>query len=117
MAKILLKIAAIIMLLHGLWLLVGTFTQTTSVDMPDNVAQFMIGATFCGILLTLLLAGLFWAFSAIKDKTETKYLLIVTTATFFLGIIEIIYFFPYVVSIIPAILAFIALLKLRKVTA
>ena len=117
MAKILLRIAAIIMLLHGLGLLVGAFTQTTSADMPDNVAQFMIGATFCGILLALLLAGLLWMFSAIKDKTEIKYLLIVTTATFLLGIIEIIYFFPYILSIVPATLAFIALLKLRKITA
>jgi len=34
---------------------------------------------------------------------------IVATATVVLGIIEIIFFFPYIIGILPGILAFIAL--------
>jgi hypothetical protein len=105
------------MLLHGIGLIIGTlFAQTLNSDLPDNVIQFMRGATFTGILLVLLLAALLWVFSGIKEKVDIKLLLIVATGIFFLGIIEIIFFFPYAISIISAILVFIALFKLKKVS-
>ena len=115
MIKVLLRIASAIMLLHGIGLIFGTLSaQTLNSDLPNNVIQFMRGATFSGILLVLLLAGLLWMFSCRKEKVDIKLLLIVTIGTFLLGVIEIIFFFPYIVSIVPAILAFIALLKLKK---
>jgi len=118
MTKVLLRIAAAIMLLHGLGLIVGTLsTQTLNSDLSNNVLQFMRGATFTGILLILLLAGLLWVFSCMKERLDLKLLFIITTGTFLLGIIEIIFFFPYIVSIVPAILAFITLLRLKTVTA
>ena len=118
MTKVLLRIASAIMLLHALGLIVGTLSaQTFNSDLPNNMIQFMRGATFSGILLVLLLAGLLWMFSCMKEKVDIKLLLIVTTGTFLLGIIEIIFFFPYMVSIVPAILAFIALFKLKTITA
>ena len=102
------------MLLHGVGLIIGAFTQTTTGDVADNVAKFMMGATLCGILLVLLLAGLLWMLSNIKERSGIKLLLIVTMAMLMLGIIEIIFFFPYIVSIVPAVLALIALVKTKK---
>jgi len=109
-----LRISAVIMLLHGVGLIIGAFTQTTTGDVADNVAKFMMGATLCGILLVLLLAGLLWMLSNIKERSGIKLLLIVTMAMLILGIIEIIFFFPYIVSIVPAVLALIALVKTKE---
>ncbi|MCL2592011.1 MAG: hypothetical protein FWD82_01475 [Defluviitaleaceae bacterium] len=116
MTKILLRIAAGMMLLHGLGLIIGTFTQSSSSGIPYDMVNFIRGATFSGILLVLLLAALLWVLSSIKDKSGIKLLCIVAVAMLLLGIIEIIYFFPYIVCIIPAALTFIALFKLRKLS-
>jgi len=113
-SKILLKIASGIMLFHGLVLLVGTFATTPNPAPPTELLDFFMGATFCGILLVLLLGVLLWVLSCLKDNSEIKLLWIVTIATVMLGIIEIIYFFPYIVCILPGILALIALLMLNK---
>ena len=111
-SKILLRIAAIIMLLHGLVLAFGVIWNYHNSDIYEN-ADFILGASLCGILLALLLGTLLWALSCMTNKSAVKLLWIVATATVLLGIIEIIFFFPYVACIIPGVLAFIALFKLN----
>jgi len=108
-SKILLKIASIIMLLHGLTLLISTLVSPQNLALPAEFLDFVMGATFCGILLALLLGVLLWMLSCTKNEANTKLLWIVATATVVLGIIEIIFFFPYIIGILPGILAFIAL--------
>jgi len=107
--KILLRIASIIMLFHGLVLLVGTLAGNPNPAPPAELFDFFMGATFCGILLALLLGVLLWVLSCMRDKSEVRQLWIVATATVLLGIIEIIFFFPYIVCILPGVMAFIAL--------
>jgi len=102
------------MLFHGLVLLVGTLAGNPNPAPPAELLNFFMGATFCGILLALLLGALLWVLSDIKNKLEDKQLWIVASATVLLGIIEIIYFFPYIVCILPGALAFIALFRHNK---
>jgi len=111
--KILLRIAAIILLLHGLVLTFGVFWNYHNSDIYE-MDTWILGASLCGILLVLLLSILLWVLSCRADKSAIKLLWIVATATLLLGIIEIIFFFPYVMCIVPAVLAFIALFKLNK---
>ena len=113
-SKILLRIAAVIMLLHGLVLLVGTLAGNPNPAPPAELLDFFMGATFCGILLALLLGALLWVLSCTKDKLEVKQLWIVALATLLLGIIEVIYFFPYIVCVVPAALALTALFKHKR---
>lgn len=97
------------MLLHGLTLLISTLVSPQNPALPAEFRDFVMGATFCGILLALLLGILLWMLSCTKNEANTKLLWIVATATVVLGIIEVIFFFPYIVGILPGILAFIAL--------
>ena len=118
-SKIILRIAAGIMLFHGLVLVIGAVYmlltgQNPTEGIPSEMADFYIGASFCGQLLVLLIAALLWTLSCRNDKSAFKMLWIVATATVLLGIIEIVYFFPYIVCILPGALAFVALLKLNK---
>jgi len=111
--KILLRISAVILLLHALVLTFGVFWNYHNSDIYET-DNWILGASLCGILLVLLLATLLWVLACKTDKSAIKLLWIVATATLLLGIIEIIFFFPYVMCIVPAILAFIALFKLNK---
>ena len=97
------------MFLHGLVLTFGVLWNYQYGEIYE-LADFILGASLCGILLVLLIAALFWTLSGRQDKQ----LWIVATATLLLGIIEIVFFFPYVACIIPAVLAFVALYKLNK---
>ena len=111
-SKILLRIAAGIMLLHGLVLTISVLLHDyKSYEMPD----FILGSSLCGILLALLIAALLWTLSCRKDKSAVKLLWIIATATLLLGIIEIIFFFPYAVCWLPAALTFVALFQLNKI--
>ena len=111
--KILLRTASVILLLHALVLTFGVFWNYHNSDIYE-IDTWILGASLCGILLILLLATLLWVLSCRTDKSAIKQLWIVATATLLLGIIEIIFFFPYVMCIVPAVLAFIALFKLNK---
>jgi|GEM_PF-1830980 len=114
-SKILLRIASIIMLLHGLTLFISTLASPPNPALPAELLDFVMGATFCGVLLVLLLGTLLWVLSCTKNEANTKLLWIVATATVILGIIEIIFFFPHIVCILPGILAFIALFMHNKI--
>ena len=107
------KVAAIIMLFHGFVLTALSFGPADPM-LPDHMLMFFMGAMYCGILLVLLLGIILWMLSCLKDKSEIKLLWVVTTATILLGIIEIIFFFPFIVCILPGVLALIALLILNK---
>ena len=118
-SKILLRIAAGIMLFHGLVLFFGAVYmlltgKNPTEGIPPEMADFFVGASFCGHLLTFLLAALLWTLSCRQDKSAVQQLWIVATATVLLGIIEIVYFFPYIICILPGAIAFVALFKLKK---
>jgi len=112
--KILLRIAAIIMLFHGLVLVVGSVVMDPPANIPSEMADFYVGAAYTGMLTALLIGVLVWTLSCRTDKQAIQLLWIITTATALLGIIEIVYFFPYIVCWLPAALSFIALFKLNK---
>ena len=132
--KILIRIAAAIMLLHSFGHTFGLLTwQDPNGDIPYDVVQkmqtvqfsfmgkdgstmadFYSGASYCGTLLLLLIAVLLWTLSDRNDKSAIKQLWIISTAIVFLGIIELIYFFPFAVSfcVVAAVLLFFSLFKL-----
>jgi heme A synthase len=81
-----------------------------------TMADFYSGASFCGTLFLLLVAVFLWMLSGRKDKQAVQLLWIVVTAIALLGVIEIVYFFPFAVSfcVFVATLVLTAILKLKK---
>ena len=134
--KLLLRIAAVIMLLHGLGHTFGVMTwqnprtaeyQQTVEKMQDvqfdfmgksnaTLADFYSGFGYGGTILLLLSAALLWVISDLRHKSVIKLLWIIGVAIVLLGIIETIYFFPFAVSfcIVSAALVFIAIFQLKK---
>lgn len=134
--KILLRIAAIVILLHSLGHTMGALGwQDPNGKIPNEVvrkmqevpfsfmgkdgstmADFYSGASYCGTLFLLLVASLLWTLSGRKDKPTINLLWMIATAIVLLGIIEIVYFFPFAVSFcaVAATLVFVAIFQLKK---
>jgi hypothetical protein len=135
-SKLLLRIAAVIILLHSFGHTAGLLTwQVANGDVPSEVVQkmqevqfsfmfkngctmadFYSGASCCGALFLLLVAVLLWVLSNRNEKLTIKLLWFIASAIVLLGVIEIVYFFPFAVSFcaIAATLVFIAIFKLQK---
>lgn len=134
--KILLKIAAIIMLLHALGHTVGVATWKTKGDVPTQVIQtmqesefnfmgkesstmagFYTGFGYCGTILLLFIASLLWTVSCWKDRSTAIPILWLTACSILsLAVVEIIYFFPMAVAfcVISVILVFLSIWKFNK---
>jgi hypothetical protein len=117
-AKILLRIAAVIMLLHGAGHTMGVATwQDPNGNIPYEVVQrmrdmqfsfmgksgatmaaFYSGFGYCTTILLLLIAALLWIFSDWRDKSVTKILWVICAAIVSLAVVELIYFFPMAVA-------------------
>jgi heme A synthase len=82
----------------------------------STMADFYSGASYCGTLFLLLVASLLWTLSGRKDKPTINLLWMIATAIVLLGIIEIVYFFPFAVSFcaVAATLVFVAIFQLKK---
>ena len=134
-SKNIIRIAAIVILLHGLGHTMGALMwQKPDGDIPYEVVQkmqtvqfsfmgkdgstmadFYSGASYVGTLLLLLITALLWTLSDRKDKAAIQQLWIIAASIVVLAIIEIIYFFPFAVSfcVVAAALLFFALYKLK----
>ena len=130
-SKLLLRIAAIIMLLHGAFHTMGVATwQQPGGDIPSQVvqtmqdiqfnfmgkdastmAEFYSGFGYCGTIFLLFIAALLWIVSGWKDRSVTKILWITGFAIVLLAVDEIIYFFPMAVAfcLVSAALVFISI--------
>jgi heme A synthase len=136
-SKNLLRIAAVVILLHSFGHTAGLLTwQAANGDVPSEVVQkmqevqfsfmfkngctmadFYSGAACCGTLFLLLVAVMLWTLSGRKDTLTINLLWIIAMAIVLLGVIEIVYFFPFAVSfcIIAAALVFMAIFKLNHI--
>ena len=135
-SKILLRIAAVVMLLHSLGHTFGVITwQDPNGEIPIEVvqkmqevqfsfmgkdgstmAEFYSGFGYCGTILMIFIAALLWLFSAWKDKSVTKVLWVTGLTTVMLSVVEIIYFFPMAVAfcLLTAALIFISIFLINK---
>jgi len=135
-SKILLRIAAAVMLLHSVGHTFGVMTwQDPNGEIPTEVvqkmqdvqfsfmgkdgstmAEFYSGFGYCGTILTVFIAALLWIFSGWKDKSVTKTLWVTGLATVMLAVVEMIYFFPMAVALclLTAILIFISIFLIKK---
>jgi hypothetical protein len=136
--KILLRIAAVVMLLHAVGHTTGVATwQSPTGEIPIEVvkimqdvqfsfmgkdgstmSEFYSGFGYVGTILLLLIAVLLWVLANWKDKSAIKLLWILGSAVVALGVVEAIYFFPMAVAfcVITAILVFIAIFRLNKIS-
>lgn len=134
--KLLLRIAAIIMLLHGIGHTMGVVKwQKPNGDIPVQVvktmqdtqfsfmgkdgstmAGFYSGFGYCGTIFLLFIAALLWALSGWKDKSANKILWLTGFAILLLAVDEIIYFFPMAVGfcVISATLVFTSIFLINK---
>jgi hypothetical protein len=134
-SKLLLRIAAIIMLLHAIGHTLGVITwQRTNGKIPldlvqkmqgthfsfqgkdSTMAAFFSGHGYAGTILLLFIVSILWTLSNSKDKNSTKILGLTGLAIVFLALDEILYFFPMAVafSLIAAVLVFISIQKINK---
>lgn len=135
-SKILLRIAAVIMLLHAAGHTVGVATwQKPGGDIPSQVVQvmqseqfsfmgkegstmagFYSGFGYCCTVFLLFIAVLLWTLSGWKDRTANKILWPTGFAILLLAAIEIVWFFPMAVAfcVVSAALVFISIFLIDK---
>jgi hypothetical protein len=135
--KILLRVAAIIMLLHTTGHTMGTLgwkkgpnatIQTVIDNMQKNdfifmgrtvsLGKFYSGYGFVLIGVLLLIGILLWVLSTQTGTASSKQILLpVTGFLFFLGVAEWIYFFPFAAlfSLSACILSAIAMVRMRYI--
>jgi hypothetical protein len=133
-SKILLRMAAVLMLLHSvghtsmslMWR--DSYVPKEVVQKMQDVqfrtmykaditmADFFTGASCFGIILVLFIAVLLWILSGMKDKSAVRLLWIVEIAIILHAVVELIYYFPVaLIFCVPsAILVFIAILGVKK---
>lgn len=134
-SKLLLRIAAGIMLVHAIGHTIGVFTwQKPNGKIPIEVVQkmqethflfggkdstmanFFSGHGYAGTILLLLIVTVLWTVSSSTDKIATKILWLVGIAIVTLALDELIYFFPMAVifSLVAALLVFLSIFKINK---
>jgi hypothetical protein len=134
-SKLLLRIAAIIMLLHSIGHTVGFSNwQNPNGKVPVAVVQKMqhthflvqgkdttMAASFSGSgymasIFLLLIVSILWAFSSRAGKDSSTVLLLTGVAIAFLVVVEFLFFFPMValLSLTAATLIFISVFKINK---
>lgn len=134
--KLLLRIAAVIMLLHAVGHTLGVATwQKPDGDIPAKVVQIMQaekfgfmgsdGATmagfysgfgYCCTAFLVFIAVLLWIISRWKGRPANEILWTVGIAILSLAAIEIVYFFPMAVSfcVVAAALVFLSIFFIRQ---
>ncbi|MCL2291166.1 MAG: hypothetical protein FWC34_10800 [Bacteroidetes bacterium] len=134
--KLILRIAAIVLILHAIGHSMGAFTwQKPDSGIPVEVVQTMqevhfdfmgkentMAAMFtgngtAGIILLLLMSVILWVVSGWNNKFVTKILWIVFCAILVLAIAEVIYFFPmaYMLCFVAAGLVLWGIFKMKKI--
>ena len=134
-AKLLLRIAAIIMLLHAVGHTLGIVTwQMPNGKIPADLVQkmqdthflfqgkdatmaaFFSGHGYAGAILLVFIFAILWVLSGWTDKKSIPILGLVSISILLLAVDEILYFFPMAVffSIVAAALVFIAIQKIKK---
>jgi len=136
--KILLRIAALIMLFHCVGHTVGVLTwQRPNGSIPSEVVQkmqevqfgfmgkdgstmanFYSGFGYSATIMLLFIVALLWLLSGMSDKSAAKILWIVAIAIILLSADEMIFFFPMAVtfSLVSAVLVVISIFKINKMT-
>jgi hypothetical protein len=135
-SKLLLRIAAIIMLLHSIGHTVGFSNwQNPNGKVPADVVQKMqdthflvqgkdttMAASFSGngymvSIFLLLIVSILWRFSNRTGKDAFNILLLTGLAIALLVVVEFLFFFPMVamLSFTAATLVFISILKINKI--
>lgn len=137
-AKLILRIAAVIMLLHAMGHTVGVYTWNQPIDahygevvngMSNNKFVFM-GATctlgrfyegfgYAATLAMLLMVGILWIVSGATGQNNElvkKIVVLLSVILLFWGILELIYFFPFAASfsLIASVLGFYSLVAMNK---
>jgi len=137
--KILLRIAAIIMLFHGVGHTIGVATwQSLDGDVYRQIPQvvksmqdaefsfmgkdgatmagFYSGFGYCGTIFLVFVAALLWVLAGWKSKSLTPLLWITAGSIVALAILEIIYFFPMAVAfcLISAALVVTSIILIHK---
>lgn len=135
-SKLLLRIASVVMLLHGIGHTMGVATwQKPGGDIPARVVEIMQteqfsfmgkeGSTMAGFysgfgyantVFLLFIAALLWVVSGRKEKSVIKTLWVTASAIVLLAIDEIIWFFPTAVVFcaVSATLIFISIFLINK---
>lgn len=136
-SKLLLRIAAIIMLLHaiGHTLAIVTWrkpngkipfdivqkmqdTHFSFQGKDSTMASFFSGHGYAGAIFLLLIVSILWTISNWQEKRATKILWLVGVAIVLLAVDELLFFFPMamVFSLLAAALVFISIFKINKVS-
>ena len=134
-SKLLLRIAAMIMLLHAIGHTLAIVTwQNSNSKIPADVIQKMQKTHFlfqgkdatmasffsvhgyAGAILLLLIVSVLWLLSNFNDKKSTKILWVVALSIVCLAIDELVYFFPMAAafSFIATTLIFLSIWKIKK---
>ena len=137
-SKLLLRIAAALMLLHGIGHTFGVATwknpdgdiakqipevvrlmQSESVNfmgINSTMAKFYDGFGYCGTIFLLFLAVLLWVIACRKDKSAIKILWVTCGAIVALAVLEMIYFFPmaWMFCLISAVLIVVSIFQIKK---
>lgn len=136
--KLLLRIAAVIMLLHALGHTAGVYTwkkpqshvppelvkqmveqkfQFMSTD--SSMAGFYDGFGYASTIALLLVVFLLWVISGLTEKNQSISIKILLPVFFFLvllGLDELIFFFPFATAFtaVSAVLTLLAIISLKK---
>jgi hypothetical protein len=134
-SRFLLRIAAILMLLHAVGHTLGIITwQKPNGKIPIDIVQkmqdthfsfqgkdstmaaFFSGHGYAGTILLLFIVSILWTLSNSTDKNSTKILGLTGFAIVLLAIDEFLYFFPMAVafSLIAAALVFLSIQRMNK---
>ena len=134
--KILLRVAAVLMFIHGILHTIGFTSWKTDANRQDvvkamngpklpfmgasrNIAEFYDGFGYASTIALLLMASLLWVVSGELLSNVTlskKVILILAFALLFWGADELIYFFPFAVCItwLSCLCSFWAFFGLRQ---
>lgn len=137
--KLLLRVAAVLMLLHAIGHTFGVHSWKNPVDPKyeavinamvndsylfmgklGGMGKFYEGFGYACTIAMLLIVALLWLASGVTEATAAlvrKILIVMTIILFAWGIDELIFFFPFAASftIIAALLTIVAILNLKKV--
>ena len=137
-SKILLRIAALLLLLHGIGYTFGVATwkdtngdiakqipevvrlmQSENVNfkgIDSTMARFYDGFGYCGTIFLFFLAILLWILACRKDKSVIKILWVTCGAIVALAMLEMIYFFPmaWMFCLISTALIVVSIFQIQK---
>ena len=137
-SKLLLRIAAVLMLLHGIGHTFGVATwndpegdiakqvpqvvrmmqseELNFMGIESTMGAFYEGFGYCGTIFLIFLAVLLWVLACWKDKSIIKILWVTCGAIVALAVLEMIYFFPmaWMFCLIAAALIVVSIFQIKK---